>query len=215
MRLRQLFAEAPGTGSLSTGSSWAGSVFGDVNQAMNKPWELIEPEAGAAGAGGVGGTGSSAAGAASGRTTGSGAGSTRNASTAMSFFQRRGLTTAQAAGLVGNLQAESGANLDPRAVGDGGRAMGIAQWHPDRRARFQRAIGKPFERSTFEDQLNFIWWEFNNTERVAFAQLRRATTAEQAAAIVDQYYERSSGAHRNRRIANAVALVPATGTATA
>lgn len=213
MRLRQLYTEAPNTGTLSTGSSWASDAFGGVNQAINKPWELIEPEAGAAGAGGAVGTGSSAGGAARGGATGSGAGSTRNASAAMSFFQRRGLTTAQAAGLVGNLQAESGANLDPRAVGDGGRAIGIAQWHPDRRANFSRAIGKPFERSTFEDQLNFIWWEFNNTERAAFAQLRRATTAEQAAAIVDQYYERSSGAHRNRRIANAAALAGGAATA--
>jgi GH24 family phage-related lysozyme (muramidase) len=50
MRLRQLFAEqepttqgAANSGNLSTGSDWASSVFGDVNQAINKPWELEQP----------------------------------------------------------------------------------------------------------------------------------------------------------------------------
>lgn len=211
MRLRQLY-EAPNPempqGSLQTSSGWASELFGGINTVMNKPWELDQPE------NRTGGTGTASTGAATNSPTGAGA--TGNAARAMSFFTQRGLTPAQAAGLVGNLQAESGANLNPAAVGDGGRAMGIAQWHPDRRANFQRAVGKPFERSTFDDQLRFIWWEFNNTERAAFARLRRARTAEEAAAIVDQYYERSSGAHRQRRIAYARALMPAsTGTATA
>lgn len=214
MRLRQLF-EAPNTqipqGNLNTSSGWASDLFGGINTQMNKPWELDQPEDSTSG-GGVASTGST--GGATNSPTGGGA--SGNARTAMNFFTQRGLTTPQAAGLVGNLQAESGANLNPAAVGDGGRAMGIAQWHPDRRANFQRAIGKPFERSTFDDQLRFIWWEFNNTERAAYSRLRRARTAEEAAAIVDQYYERSSGAHRQRRIAYARALMPAsTGTATA
>jgi hypothetical protein len=204
MRLRQLFSEAP---DLQTSSGWAAGLLGGVNTALNQPWLLDQPETnpGATGATGTG--------------TGNlpqGAGGTGNARTAMSFFQRRGLTAAQSAGVVGNLQAESGANLNIGAVGDGGKARGIAQWHPDRLARFARATGKAFERSTLMDQLNFIWWELNNTERAAMSKLRAARTAEQAAAVFDQYYERSSGAHRGRRIANAQALMaPASGTATA
>lgn len=196
-------------GYLQTGSNWAGSVFGDVNQAMNKPEELVTPDDS---------TGSDT-------TTSStddsnlpvATSNSSNARTALQFFINKGLTRAQAAGVVGNLQAESGPDLNTAAIGDGGRAMGIAQWHPARRANFERAIGKPFKESTFTDQLNFIWWEFQNTEASAFRRLRRARTAEQAAAIVDQYYERSSGAHRARRQQFAAALIaaPSTGTATA
>lgn len=142
------------------------------------------------------------------------AGGTGRAKQAMDYFIGKGLTPAQAAGIVGNLQAESGPNLRMDVVGDGGKAMGIAQWHPDRRRNFERFKGKPFAKSTFRDQLDFIWWEFQNTERNAYRKLRGATSAEQAAAIIDQYYERSSGQHRQRRIANARALLtPRTATA--
>lgn len=55
MLLRQIFREEEPTdtaqttttaqGSLQTGSAWASDIFGGVNQAMNKPWELDEPDA--------------------------------------------------------------------------------------------------------------------------------------------------------------------------
>jgi peptidoglycan hydrolase-like protein with peptidoglycan-binding domain len=133
----------------------------------------------------------------------------RRARSALGFFIEKGLSPAQSAGIVGNLQAESGQNLDPSAVGDGGQAHGIAQWHPPRRRNFQRAFGKPFSESSFEEQLEFIWWELNNTERRAMRLLRRAESAEQAAYIFDKYYERSSGAHRRRRMQYAARLLAA------
>jgi GH24 family phage-related lysozyme (muramidase) len=52
MLLRQIFREeepakdkaaAAAAGSLQTGSSWAADVFGGVNQAINKPEELVQP----------------------------------------------------------------------------------------------------------------------------------------------------------------------------
>lgn len=139
---------------------------------------------------------------------------------ALAFFRGRGLTDAQAAGIVGNLQAESGVNLNPAAVGDGGRAWGIAQWHPDRRRTWEQVNRTQWRRDgsspNFDQQLQHIWWEFNNTERAAYNRIRSARTAGAAAAIVDQYYERSSGAHRQKRIQNAQALMRSnTGTATA
>ncbi len=141
------------------------------------------------------------------------AGGKGRAKRALEYFVRKGLTPAQAAGIVGNLQAESGQSLKIDAVGDGGKAIGIAQWHPDRRRHFERWKGKPFGKSTFQDQLDFIWWELNNTERNAMAKLRRAKSAEEAAAIVDQYYERSSGQHRQKRIQLAAALLTPSATA--
>jgi peptidoglycan hydrolase-like protein with peptidoglycan-binding domain len=139
-----------------------------------------------------------------------GVGETGNAREAVQFFISKGWTPAQAAGIVGNLQAESGANMKTNAVGDGGKAYGIAQWHPDRQANFQRAFGKDIREAGFKEQLAFVQWEFENTERNAAAKLKQATTPEQAAWVVDEYYERSSGAHRQRRIDNALALAPKT-----
>ena len=141
--------------------------------------------------------------------SGDGVGSSENAQKALDFFKSKGWTDAQAAGIVGNLQAESGKNLAPHGKpGDGGKARGIAQWHPDRRGNFQNAIGKPFDESSFEDQLNFIQWELENTEARAAQKLRQAKSASEAAAIFDQYYERSSGEHRQKRINNANSLLP-------
>lgn len=139
--------------------------------------------------------------------TGVGAGSTDRAKQAMDFFMAQGLSREQAAGLVGNLQAESGAGLNTHAVGDGGRAFGIAQWHPDRQALFKKAFGKDIRQSTFEEQLQFIMWEFQNTEKSAFNRIKQATTASEAAVTVDKFYERSAGLHTDRRVNNANTLL--------
>jgi hypothetical protein len=122
-----------------------------------------------------------------------------SAAAAMQFFQSSGWSPAQAAGLAANLQVES--NFNPSAVGDGGRAYGIAQWHPDRQAAFQRWSGQDIRGSTFEQQLGFINFELTQgNERRAGTMIRQATTPEQAAAFVDQYYERSNGHARQRRM---------------
>ena len=143
-----------------------------------------------------------------GGATGPGAGSTGSASEAMAFFVSKGWSRAQAAGIVGNLQAEVGANLPPHGVsGDNGKAYGIAQWHPDRQQRFKQIIGKDIRQSTFKEQLEFVQWELNNSEKKAGDKLRQATTPTDAAAIVDEYYERSAGIHRQRRINNANTLM--------
>lgn len=145
---------------------------------------------------------------------GSGAGSSENAQTAYQYFINQGWSPQQAAAIVGNLQAESGVNLNPGAIGDGGQAYGIAQWHPDRQESFARVIGVPIRNSTFQQQLEFINWELNNSEKSAGDRLRDSTTVESGAVIVDQYYERSSGDHRQRRIDNAAALLQAFGAGT-
>lgn len=135
-----------------------------------------------------------------------GVGETGSASEAMAFFQAKGWTKEQAAGIVGNLQAESGANMKTDSVGDGGKAYGIAQWHPDRQAKFQQVYGKPIQQAGFKEQLEFVNWELNNNEKRAGDVLRATKTPEEAAAAVDKYYERSSGQHLKNRIANALAL---------
>lgn len=128
-----------------------------------------------------------------------------NAQEALDFFVSKGWTQAQAAGIVGNLITESRLKTD--AIGDNGQAYGIAQWHPDRQQTFQQLYGKPIQQSNFKEQLDYINWELNHTEKKAGAALRTASTADQAAALVDKLYERSSGKAINQRVSNAVALV--------
>jgi hypothetical protein len=144
--------------------------------------------------------------------SGAAAGSTGNAKKAVEYFIAKGWTPEQSAGIVGNLQAESGANLKIDAVGDGGLAYGIAQWHPPRQANFAKAYGKNIRGSTLEDQLAFIQWELDNTESKAASWLKRAKTTDEAAWVFDKYYERSAGLHTSQRVANAAALLSSTAT---
>ena len=116
----------------------------------------------------------------------------------------KGWSKEQAAGIVGNLKIESG-NFSQDVIsgkrrGDNGKAVGVAQWHPDRQARFKQLFGKDITESSFVNQLEFLNWELNNTERKAGSMLMQARDAGQAAAIFDQFYERSSGAARSQRI---------------
>lgn len=124
---------------------------------------------------------------------------------AQAFFESKGWTREQAAGIVGNLVVESGLQTD--IVGDGGRAYGIAQWHPDRQAIFKQVYGKDIRQSSFREQLEFVNWELNNSEKAAGNALRGATSAADAAAIVDSQYERSAGLHLARRQENAAAIM--------
>ena len=126
---------------------------------------------------------------------------TTQAQQAQEFFVGKGWTPAQAAGLVGNFQAESGVNLKPNAVGDGGSAYGIAQWQGPRQADFQAKYGFPIQQANLNQQLEFVNYELTQgKEQAAGARLRATTTAGEAAAVTDQYYERSSGIHRQKRI---------------
>ena len=123
---------------------------------------------------------------------------------AQAFFESKGWSKEQAAGIVGNLFVESGLRTD--AVGDGGRAYGIAQWHPDRQAKFRTQFGKDIRTSSFQEQLEFVNWELNNSERAAGNRLRQSRDAASAAAVVDQFYERSSGEARQQRMDNATKI---------
>jgi len=130
------------------------------------------------------------------------------AQTALSYFQGKGWSPAQAAGIVGNLQQESG--LNPQAfngAGGGTGAAGIAQWRGVRQANFEAFAGVPLSQSTYQQQLDFVNYELTQgTEKAAGAKLKAATTAADAATVVDKYYERSGGADLQKRINNANSL---------
>lgn len=107
---------------------------------------------------------------------------------AVRYFMSQGWTREQAIGIAANLQHES--NFDDRALGDSGKAYGIAQWHPDRQREFKRVFDKDIRDSTYEEQLAFVHHELTTTEQAAGKRLRAAKTAREAGAAVSRYYER-------------------------
>lgn len=127
-----------------------------------------------------------------------------NRATWMSFAMRSreqgglGLSREQAAGVVGNLMAESGAGIKPWGpTGDGGTAWGSAQWRGDRLHNLMRMF--PDSYKTVESQQKFMRWEMDHGYGRAYDAIRRASSPEEAAARMDQYYERSSGGARRQR----------------
>jgi murein DD-endopeptidase MepM/ murein hydrolase activator NlpD len=193
--------QPPGPTSYSSKfSNYLGSLFGNMPNWLNgiKNWLGLgknnnDP--------GDGGTGESDG-------YGPGAGSTENAETALAFFMSSeggGWSREQAAGIVGNLQQESGAKLDPAAKNSIGM-YGIAQWDTSRRANFQRQMGKPIYGSSLQEQLRYIRWELSNSHKRAGKALRETTTPEAAAKVVQDLYEVAPGQDNEKRIANAIAL---------
>ncbi|HEY8355730.1 MAG TPA: phage tail tip lysozyme, partial [Methylophilaceae bacterium] len=129
----------------------------------------------------------------------------------MRFFMGMGWTKEQAAGIVANLKHES--NLDPHAVGDGGKAYGVAQWHPDRQKNFEKWAGKSIYDSTAEEQMRFVHYELTQgAEKRAGDLLRATNNARQAGEIVSRYYERPAAADAEalKRGATAVQIAQTT-----
>lgn len=143
-----------------------------------------------------------------------------NVETALSYLMSAGngqkLNLAQAAGVIGNLQQESGQNLDPRA--SNGTHHGIAQWDASDRwgngvVKFAADMGgDPYDLSI---QLRYLAWEMGLTNEwqnhtpgrggVANA-LRGASTAADATKIFEEQFEGSGGSALDKRQANAEAL---------
>lgn len=121
----------------------------------------------------------------------------------MDYFMGKGLTRAQAAGIVGNIHQESGGDPNKHQIG-GGPGYGLAQWEGSRKrelAQFAREQGKPI--SDLKTQLDFMYKELTTTESRAFRALKTATSPAQAADIFQRQYERAGRPNTPNRIAQA------------
>lgn len=109
-----------------------------------------------------------------------------NARIAFEYYIGQGLSPIQAAGIVGNLQGESGQGLNPNAVNrgdgrDGSDSVGIAQWNSTRAQAlkdFADAKGVPW--NDLNTQLAFLHQELQGPERAAYDKLMAAKTPEEA-----------------------------------
>lgn len=88
---------------------------------------------------------------------------------ALAYYMDAGLSKTAAAYLVGDLVAESSLNQDD--VGDGGLALGIAQWHPNRREDMP---------ADFHGQLSFVLTEMRRETPDAYQLMMDDPTPDEA-----------------------------------
>ena len=135
---------------------------------------------------------------------------------AFDFFIAKGLTPVQAAGIVGNLDQESG--VDPNSVQyGGGPGRGIAQWSVG--GRWDTSSGdnvtayasqQGMSRTSLTLQLEFIWFELTHIG-YGYAQLTAATNVTDATLAFMDRYEICGTCASSQRIAYANAVLNAYG----
>ncbi|BBC80264.1 phage tail tape measure protein [Acetobacter orientalis] len=109
-------------------------------------------------------------------------------------LESQGLNHANALGYAANMKKES--NFNPFAVGDGGHAFGIGQWHEDRQAAYAKMFGHTMQsvrnaKQALEEQTKFYVEESKTaTGGRVFQKLQGNTNAGIAAATVSKSYER-------------------------
>ncbi|MEU6558779.1 phage tail tip lysozyme [Nocardia nova] len=115
------------------------------------------------------------------------------------YLIEKGFTPAQAAGIIGNMQIESGFRTDAYNSGEG--AIGLCQWEGGRRSKLEAFAGNKV--GNWKTQVDFMVHEMQTSETGAYARVKASKTPGEAAAAFDQYYERSSGEARGKRISAA------------
>lgn len=117
-------------------------------------------------------------------------------------LRARGLTDAQVAGIMGNIERES--KFNPKAKEIGGTGIGLVQWSFDRANNlkaYAKSRGKAW--TDLQTQLDFLWHELNTSEIAALNALKKATSATSAANIFQLKYERAGVVAQGERNAAA------------
>jgi hypothetical protein len=139
-----------------------------------------------------------------------------NDKAAYDYFVAKGLTNFQAAGIVGNLDQESG--VDPSAVQSGGPGRGIAQWSVggrwdttagDNLLAYATSQGQPS--GSLNLQLDFIWDELSSFSQYGMAQLRATTSVTDATTTFETLYEACGQCDASARLAYAQSVLNAYG----
>lgn len=125
---------------------------------------------------------------------------------AYDFWRSKGASHEVASGLVANEEAESAFN--PNARGDGGRAHGLFQHHPDRRAHILAGAGIDMSTANAQKQREGAYWEMTQSparENRVWNALNETKTAGEAGAFVSRRYERplAESAEASKRAAAA------------
>jgi MYXO-CTERM domain-containing protein len=131
-----------------------------------------------------------------------------NDQAAFDYFLGKGLTNFQAAGIVGNLDQESG--VDPTAVQSGGPGRGIAQWSVggrwdtdanDNATWYAGQQGQSVD--SLQLQLDFIWYELTTFSAYGLASLEASTDVTGATTAFQNDFEGCGMCDAAQRIAYA------------
>jgi hypothetical protein len=136
-----------------------------------------------------------------------------NDKTACEYFVAKGLTRFQAAGIVGNLDQESG--VDPTAVQSGGPGRGIAQWSAggrwdtdsgDNAVAYASQHGQSVY--SLDLQLDFIWYELTTFSGYGLTALKNSANVTDATIAFETDFEGCGQCEESQRIAYANAILP-------
>ncbi|KOS61418.1 peptidoglycan DD-metalloendopeptidase family protein [Lysinibacillus agricola] len=115
------------------------------------------------------------------------------------YFKNKGLNDKAIAGLMGNIQQESGFNSS--AVNKSSGASGIFQWLGGRKTGLQdyaKSVGKSW--TDMQVQLDYAWKELQSTEKKSLASLQRNDlSSSQHASEFERLFERSGGSAVGKR----------------
>lgn len=120
---------------------------------------------------------------------------------AYDFFVSKGYTPIAASGIAANLKTES--SFKVTAVGDGGKARSLAQWHPD---RYTALTKQGFNLMDFGSALAAIDYELKHDYPNVYNMMQKASSPEEAAKIFDEKFERSAGLTTNTRMKDAARI---------
>ncbi len=131
-----------------------------------------------------------------------------NDQAAFDYFLGKGLTNFQAAGIVGNLDQESG--VDPSSVQQGGPGRGIAQWSVGGRWDtdandnvLSYAAQQGLSSTSLTLQLDFIWYELTTFSGYGLASLQASTNVTEATVAFQNDFEGCGTCDQSTRIAYA------------
>jgi MYXO-CTERM domain-containing protein len=135
---------------------------------------------------------------------------------AFDYFLGKGLTSFQAAGIVGNLDQESG--VDPTAVEGGGPGRGIAQWSVGGRWDTDANDNATWYASmqgqtllSLQLQLDFIWYELTTFPGYGLAALKQTTNVTDATVVFETDFEGCGTCDQSTRIMYAENVLSAFG----
>nr|WP_275590270.1 phage tail tape measure protein [Mammaliicoccus sp. P-M59] len=117
-------------------------------------------------------------------------------------LKARGLTDAQVAGIMGNIERESGFKTNAKEAG--GTGIGLVQWSFQRANNlkaYAKSRGKAW--TDLQTQLDFLWHELNTSEIAALNALKKATSVTSASNIFQQKFERAGVVAQGQRNAAA------------
>ena len=137
-----------------------------------------------------------------------------NQQQAFNYFVTKGFTSAQSAGIVGNLIQESGVN-PLRNEMNNGPGRGIAQWTVNERwAVLLRYAASRGDSGSLALQLDFIMAELTGTYPSTLADLKATTDLKSAVDVFLTEYERAGTANQSARLAHALDVLKIYGDST-